>query len=108
MSAVHSLTLPAMSINPNPFGAPVPAAAGAEAPLNTACSGLILSPHGYISFGRPPRAAYSHSASEGNRPPPPPTQRQNACASVQETFTMGIAVFRHDSLKYGGSGRRRP
>ena len=49
----------------------------------------------------PARAAYSHSASVGSRPP---AQPQNAVASSQLTFTMGMSWLFQPSLKFGAAG----
>ena len=62
-------------------------------------------PHGCMRSGCPPRAAYSHSASEGRRPP---AHAQYARASSQETFTTGWSSFVQPSLKRGASGSSVP
>src|SRR4030042_4567419 len=101
MSFTHSQTLPAISYNPYPLGAYLPT--GSE-PMNlhfTPSSNLAsfgaplgaslgqngaISPHGYACPSKPPRAAFSHSASVGRRAP---RQVQNAVASSQLTFATG-------------------
>src|SRR5512137_1463223 len=81
-----------MSNRPNPFASNEPT--GEEyshrsrppVPLKFALSWLIESPHGYFSPSLPPRAAYSHSASVGRRPP---AHLQYATASAQVTVWTG-------------------
>ncbi len=53
----------------------------------------------------PARAAYSHSASVGSRPP---AQPQNAVASSQLTFTMGMSWLFQPALKSGAARHLRP
>src|SRR5262249_25756618 len=62
--------------------------------------GVKSSPQGYIFCSRPPRAAYSHSASVGRRLP---AQRQYSVASFQETCVTGYS-WRHLTFEPGPSG----
>jgi len=74
-----------MSCKPKPFGANHPVRVAVPARYR-AWLQLMVSPHGYFRFPCPPRAAYSHSASVGSRPP---DHSQNAFASSQFTLVTG-------------------
>ena len=101
-SSVHSHTLPAMSNNPNPFAGKEPTGAvrrypdspvvrhGKSRPSHVLAmitpSGLASSPQVNAAPSIPPRAAYSHSASVGSRPP---SHSAKADASSWAMWTTG-------------------
>src|SRR4051795_7910836 len=100
-SAHHSHTLPATSYRPWPLGGKASTGQVPTYPSSAvlrvgkrpcqmlhrcAPSGVRSSPQAYRAWWRPPRAAYSHSASVGSRPP---AHAQYAVASRHETWTTG-------------------
>src|ERR1035437_7336942 len=88
-----------MSYNPNPLGRFCPTSY-VLSPLLFECQATSsIGP--YRASVLPARAAYSHSASVGRRPP---AHAQYACASSQLTFTIGIWSLLQPGLKSGAVG----
>ena len=62
---------------------------------------VIVLPQGYRLSARPPRAAYSHSASVGRRLP---AHVAYACASCHVTLTIGRLELPQPQAGAGGMG----
>src|SRR5690606_35472150 len=114
----HSQTLPTTLYNPYPLGWYAPTGAVPRYPSSSvlwvgkvpcqllhrcAPPDMSSSPQGYLFCTRPPRPAYSHSASVGPRSP---AHSAYAAASCHETWTTGC-FMRPESVLPGPSGRRQ-